>query len=818
MMERPEDEKSMNPELDERGYEYAAGEVTLPFAYEARISSAPRPPSLDFPDEPNPDNSQVLVRIEGELWQFRCPWIMGKPIVVRYRGPDIDHLARVEDGSYPPELTTCWFLGGMWYAEAERKLYAPMHVEQAGPHRQHPVDGWPCRKIVLATSLDKGRTWAYAGDIISPATYYYNHDAYKFAGACYGNGVGDFGFYADVRGGYFYIFSEEGWFTKGKFGAAWSVRAARRAMSDRMAPGAWRYFYNGAWDEPALGGKSSGVAPSHLWGVIYSTRLQRYICMLPSNSDPVSPRNIDGVLIGTCGDLAKQDWVWGYCPEAMFGFMNLLNAEGNDLTRCDQSFRHYAYGPENTFRRVDITLSPGETRTLGVPPRYTFEPHPESSDAVVGRQTRIVGARHPETVCGGAWVERRMADSYEGLTLESASGGDSVEFSFVGADVYWRAVRSPESGKADVYLDGVWRKTVDCYSPQSTSCEQFAYIRTGLDPQARHTLKIVVRGEKHPQSRGAAIGHIAFEHAAESYKASAGFCSVMGKNGWHYQQWDGRAYTDLRFIENDLAFTNYWFGDGSCVVGDKYQIPDAHASVRKWLAPHGGIVRVEGSLKVVSPGGDGVMASIVRGGSELWPARLVTSSQPALHDQTVEVRPGDALCFTVAKARPRAAFDRVVWDPVITYLQSRPGVWQPNLPSGRNLAQGAYARSKVFVCTYRPFDAVDGSPDTAFVIHPDDPLAAGHDWLMLDLHTTCRIDQYIVLSRPEDPAYRPAEFALQQSADGFAWTEVDRVTGNVADRVERTVPAFDARYVRLYFPKGKPFAINEFELRYTEAK
>jgi hypothetical protein len=35
---------------------------------------------------------------------------------------------------------------------------------------------------------------------------------------------------------------------------------------------------------------------------------------------------------------------------------------------------------------------------------------------------------------------------------------------------------------------------------------------------------------------------------------------------------------------------------------------------------------------------------------------------------------------------------------------------------------------------------------------------------------------------------------------------------------ERTVPAFDARYVRLYFPKGKPFAINEFELRYTEAK
>ncbi len=37
-------------------------------------------------------------------------------------------------------------------------------------------------------------------------------------------------------------------------------------------------------------------------------------------------------------------------------------------------------------------------------------------------------------------------------------------------------------------------------------------------------------------------------------------------------------------------------------------------------------------------------------------------------------------------------------------------------------------------------------------------------------------------------------------------------------RVQRDVPAFRARYVRLYLPDGKPFAINEFGLYYAQGK
>jgi hypothetical protein len=53
---------------------------------------------------------------------------------------------------------------------------------------------------------------------------------------------------------------------------------------------------------------------------------------------------------------------------------------------------------------------------------------------------------------------------------------------------------------------------------------------------------------------------------------------------------------------------------------------------------------------------------------------------------------------------------------------------------------------------------------------------------------------------------------LQKSDDGFTWTDVEKVSNNTEDRVDRSVPPFTARYIRLYLPEGKPFYINELEL------
>lgn len=802
--------------------EYAAGEVMLPFSYTAVVSDAPRPPCLDFPGQHNPDCCHAFIRIDGELWMFRIDWIVEKGRCARWRGPDIDHMVKMEDGIYPPETGLGWFLGGMWFDQSQRKLYSPLHVEQEGNDRTYPAGGWSSRKIALATSTDKGKTWKYEGDIITPETYFFNREYYKFSGAYYGNGVCDFGYFADLRNGYFYIFPEESWYIKGQWGALWGVRAARSAITDKMAPGTWSYFYDGNWDEPALGGRSTLVAPSHLWGIIYSEYLDKYLCIFPSNKDPWGgpyAHNVDGVMIGACSDLAKQDWVWGYCPEAMFGFMKLFNEAGTDVNTCGQTFRHYGYFADNTFRRVDFTLKKEPMKASNWMPRYSFEPHPESSDPIIGRKTKIVGSSSPEMKYSGSWAEINAPESYQGKVRESTTPGSSLAFSFPGPDIYWRAVRSPAGGKADVFIDNVLRKTVDCFSPRSTSHEVFVYLQTGLAPDVSHTIRIVVRDDKNPGSQGQAIGHIAFEYAAESYKASAGFCSLMGKNNWYYQQKKESTYSDLRFIPNDDIFTKDWLGEGNCRIGSNYQIPDPQAeSIRKWLAPHGGVIRVEGTAALPAGASGETYARLLHNADEIWQAAPLTPQQPASHDLTVTVQQGDALCFLVGTKAAGGENNPVNWDPVITYTQSEPAVWKPNEPGSQNIALGKYARSKMLAYAYQPFNAVDGDPGTYFAIYADDKISASDDWLMVDLEKKYQIDRYVLISIPPVPAWRPETFTLQKSDDGFTWTDVDSVTANQIEKLERQTPPFTARYVRLYLPHGKPFSIAEFELYYDGTK
>jgi hypothetical protein len=812
----------------EPGYEYAAGEVILPFSYSATISPQPQPSGLDFSNQLNPDNCQVFVRMEGELWEFRSQWIINLGTVARYKGPDIDHMKRVEDGNYPEGMTSCWFLGGMWYDEAERKLYAPMHIEHDGIRRTYPFS----RKIALATSLDQGRNWHYEGDIITSETYYYPHEFFKFSGSGYGIGLADFGFYVDQRGGYFYIFPDEGWAPWSTRGMRWNSRAARCAIADKMAPGKWSNFYQGSWQESALGGKSSIVAPSHLWGISYSRSLEKYICMFLGNQDPPNQSNIDGVYIGACSDLGRQDWLWGYCPEAAFGFLNLINVEGNDVaTTCADALRFYSYFGEKDFQRLDIKLAPGTTRTTGLQSRFMFEPHPESSDPMLGRLTEIVGCERSEVKYSGNWTDHLSADSFEGRSKESSLANSTVEFNFEGPSIYWRALHSPQSGLADVYIDGHFRKTVDCYSPRSTSWEQFLYVNTGLSNGVKHTIKIVVPGKKNPKATGTWVTHIAFEYAAESYKASAGFSGLMGKNNWHYQEESESGYAELKFTPDEAHPKFYWLGSGNVEVGRDYQVPGDHASVRKWVAPHGGVVRVMGTTSCEEQSSS---QSILLNSNVVWKPEETGANHA--HDFRLTVIQGDAIAFVVSRnlvsknsvsnnKEGQATPKKTCWDPVITYLESVPEVWQPNAPSSANLALNRYARSKYLVSSYRPFDAVDGDLNTGFTVHADDKISSGEDWLQIDLEKSCRIDRYILCSQSADPAYRPTLFGLQCSDDGFAWKIVDAVAehsppldhyyGVAMIKVVRDIPEFRARYVRLYLPKGKPFTISEFELYYT---
>ncbi len=731
----------------------------------AAEASAPMP-SLPFtmkftklPDKHIPDDVATYdsplstVVIDGEFWVLNHDaWrYKGQPIL-RYKGTNFDDLVRQPDGKFDngdpglkkdPQSAGCnYMLGGIWYDPKEKKLYAPLHTEyQNGPE--------VARRTRLATSADKGMTWHFEGTIFSRDCPTAVRNGWQFSGSYWEGGPGDFNLYVDERGGYFYIFANDFVWPKthlrGVNGGGWEssqtienhtpkdsvcrLQVARCAILDKMAPGKWHKFYNGTWTEPAVGGKGSYVPA---YRVIYSKYLGKHIGTSWCST------------LFVCSDLSKQDWTpkiavegnhWGdYSASGLTFAWHLMNPNRTDMYTCDRTFLVYGYWTDHgEDRAFQVDLGPGKTdgleyrepiyggiiRHQQIPGlMYGYDPMLDSADPIESRRTRIVGCANPEMVYSGPWTEKSDPEYFGGAAKVCGTAGATVEFSFQGAEIYWRAVAAPDGGKADVFLDGKWEQTVDFYgfttptADKAPDCDRnyhscltaagggeketvllMPFFKTGLDPKAQHTIKVVVRGGKNPPSKGTFIKHMAFEYAAESYRAAAGFCGVMGKNHWHYQKLSGDKYSDLKFYgwrgaanDTDPNCANLWcdvekgsrFWDDTCdvlpcavndkcVVGNGYQIPDENDSVRKWVAPHDGKVRIEGTAEVEKKGGQGLYVGILKNAAEVWPSRLVKFGNATAHDLTVEVSKGDAIRFIVKKNGKNAP-EKVLWDPAITYL------------------------------------------------------------------------------------------------------------------------------------------------------
>ena len=644
------------------------------------------------------DSPTGFVVIDGEAWViFNSGSQYGTTVrVARFKGTDFEHTERQPDGSIVVEKgISTHFCGGLWYDSTAGKLYAPIHCEYE--RGISPPAGWTRKKTRLATSTDRGLTWRLEGDILTDCMPN-EGDWLRFSGSYFEAGPADFDFYADDKGGYFYIFSCNSYAPKnGRMNNfLWFNEVARCAITDRMAPGKWHKFCRGTWSEPGLGGKSSKVSMGSygIYGrVIYSRYLKKYLRM-GVGLGVIDKRftNLglgDGsIYVSSCDDLSRQEWtpagkVLNRPDNDKFG-ITLTDGSSRDPFVCDRSLHVYNYWLYNIpSRALDVTFGPGTTPAAGFPRygSYAYEPLPESGDPIVSRQTRIVGCGSPETVHGGpGWTVKNDPAYFQGRAMESGEPGAYVQFSFRGSGIYWRAVADTDGGKADVYIDGKLVETVDCYYRDALPF-QFAYIKTGLDPGVTHIFRAAVRSDRNPGSAGTVIRHMAFEYTAESYRASAGFSSLAGKNNWYYRQWDGGGFGDLRFVDFERtivhdklsgrtdehrSFANYWGDDDSCRVGDDYQIPGEHRAVRTWVSPHGGRIRIEGAVHADTGSEAGVTAAIVHNDREAWSFQIVRPGTTGHHDISIEVEKGDAIDF-IAERTDRKHGEKVMWDPVITY-------------------------------------------------------------------------------------------------------------------------------------------------------
>ena len=115
---------------------------------------------------------------------------------------------------------------------------------------------------------------------------------------------------------------------------------------------------------------------------------------------------------------------------------------------------------------------------------------------------RVTPFEKENWVFKGKW-ETRTKDNNIPKDRVSSNAGDEAIFTFVGTGVSIAGNWDRNCGKADIYVDGEMKRTIDCYFNYSnqSSGNTNLYLITNL-PEGKHTVRIVVKGEKRAEAEG----------------------------------------------------------------------------------------------------------------------------------------------------------------------------------------------------------------------------------------------------------------------------------------------------------------------------
>lgn len=157
------------------------------------------------------------------------------------------------------------------------------------------------------------------------------------------------------------------------------------------------------------------------------------------------------------------------------------------------------------------------------------------------------------------------------------------------------------------------------------------------------------------------------------YVASSDFSSNQGRNHWYYQEWDGKEYKSLEWDDalKQWKGSQYWLR-----VAREFQHPDGNDSVRKWVAPKRGEIKITGKVAKMEGQvlGDGVQVKVMKNEVQMWPSSgwhviAFNDTQGIDVNITTEVEKGDSIFFIVNQMQT-IDYDGTYWDPKITYITS----------------------------------------------------------------------------------------------------------------------------------------------------
>jgi hypothetical protein len=159
----------------------------------------------------------------------------------------------------------------------------------------------------------------------------------------------------------------------------------------------------------------------------------------------------------------------------------------------------------------------------------------------------------------------------------------------------------------------------------------------------------------------------------ETYVASSDFSSNQGGNYWYYQEWDGKEYKNLEW---DDALKQWKGSQDWLRVAREFQHPDGNDSVRKWVAPKRGEIKITGKVAKMEGQvfGDGVQVKVMKNAVQLWPSSgwheiAFNDTQGIDVNIATEVEKGDSIYFIVNQNQT-IDYDTTYWNPTIMYIPS----------------------------------------------------------------------------------------------------------------------------------------------------
>ncbi len=110
----------------------------------------------------------------------------------------------------------------------------------------------------------------------------------------------------------------------------------------------------------------------------------------------------------------------------------------------------------------------------------------------------------PRIAYGGSWAVSKSSRLLGGAQVWSQSSGASATVSFKGSGMKWVGNKAPHYGRANIYVDGSYDKTVDLYASKP-SYQRALWSVGGLSADVTHTVEIRVIESRNRASSGYVI-------------------------------------------------------------------------------------------------------------------------------------------------------------------------------------------------------------------------------------------------------------------------------------------------------------------------